>query len=781
MSEHNDGDGNEPVNDGDEGEDSAIKITRRRALQTGALLTGGAVASTGPGPVPATVGSAEAALPVIGVGVKLGGKAVSAVRGARTARSAASAARSSSTPRVAGRNTPRTSVRDTGLRAAGSSTGRAAGKTALKNKATWAISRLGWVAGGVGVAGYLSGDETRDIEDYLDAAEEQREVNAVQDALDVKSLRGTDSTTGLSARDISEKFGVEYDDDGAPDGTVNPQKAGFADLISQEVRVAVAEARANDLSKSEAVSVAQDVIDIEATSSVIELLEWTNGFTRALIDPAGSLVDAETGTVADALTIHRGSLQNRSLQAYADRFDVPVDEGDWPSESQFNTLDLDIEWDDIEDDEPLDYVDATGLVYETNNHDHDTYWSLPASIEDIDYDDEEAEGPQPAVILGLGIDPSDTWDPVLGVEPPEQSAFSWPAMEGRPVEADHDDLDGTVIYAYEIASIAVQQVADVYDEWTAELNDLVDALWDEFAAGEITPEDVISIGELIEEYDEADSLSRFKLELAKISESAQDINLEVTFTHEDFGGGDTEVTGHLGINYEDDADEEARDLVPGGTVEPEDYSTAYAVIEPADGGEPETRILSGEHPIDIIDIETSDDTPGSDEVEDDLDDSVNDSFVDAGEVVIQTDESLDVLEHPRDYAAGIEVTDTTGDAVMVNPAAFEETSDDGDGREYRAATPDLADGDADLSAVDLASYSGRISHDGELTDVDDIEEQLEEIRRLRKELERERQDQVLGGAAGGSEDRTILMVILAAVAGALGALGLGAANGGDSE
>lgn len=761
MTQNNEAD--EPVNDGASG-----GVTRRQALR---LVAAGsataAVGASGPGPVPAAVDTAEAfsigeVADWIGGGVQSGSKAVSGAKSVATDNQVTDymgelADESGYTDfseltTVGGRRysafgesieTPEVSLANVGM--ANALTAGVGGSAIVGYNVTTAV------------AGWMFGGESGSYEDYMDVRQSQREVDAVYDARTIELLRGSGSTTGLSAHDISEKFGVTVDDSGQPTGTTDAMNTQFSDVLSTEIRAAVAKVRANGGTEVDAINTAQDKADFEATTSLIELIEYCNGVTRALIDPVAAIIEADTMMSTRALEVVIGGIDtDRRFRAF-DTGTQDAIPGAW------NALDLDVDWSEQDRDEPDGYIDPTGVAWSTAYA--DGTWSLPMDPEEAGYDSHP-------VMIALAYDPGSFHEGtplVTPVPPAGTDAIDWPAGRHRAIRASHQDLDiNPVLYHYDLASTAMEQVYAAWDEWRSGISEFVSNLWNEFDAGSLDPDDIVSIEDLIARYDETDGLSRLKLEMAILTETGSNINLKITFDHPDVG----EVKGHLGIEFADSAGADTRDLTAGETLAAADYESAYVIYPEESSGSGSLEMLDASKDITIVDVHG-----GAEDVAEEIEGyDVEITSGDPGDVVIDTQgETVDALENPGEYSIGIEVTDTNGATEVLNPDGFEpvdaSSSYGVDG--YVAPTTLAAGTDASVTAVDLATFSGRVTTPKNVTDVSEIESELADLRQTNAELEEQLRDEVLaGGGGGGGGGNGWYYAVGGAIAATAAALGL---------
>lgn len=148
----------------------------------------------------------------------------------------------------------------------------------------------------------------------------------------------------------------------------------------------------------------------------------------------------------------------------------------------------------------------------------------------------------------------------------------------------------------------IWSIYNAYDEIRGDISTYVDTINDQLEQGVIDPADILGPYDIVEAFAHSDESSFMGAQLlATGAEMPDNIGYEALISHPDLAA--EELWGTLYPRFSG----EPKALSPGMTLQPEDYGMAYFGFHSHLDGEWTTTILSGDEPLEILDVTGLDD------------------------------------------------------------------------------------------------------------------------------------------------------------------------------
>lgn len=376
------------------------------------------------------------------------------------------------------------------------------------------------------------------------------------------------------------------------------QATPYANTAWSEIRTAVAKARVNGKTETEAFAKAQTALDAQTARSVANLAGSWSAFLKASLPSIATDIEYSSGTLQakgyDNLnsTWWTGSLKSpisSDVDAIATDMNTTVevisaDVPDSSDQSQTVTVDALTKY-------PLpDMVpalnDPNGILEERYLREVALSSANPAGIvgtiyispfaeefaEDVSYDIFNSTN------LGGGNGGTSHGEILL----------------------NHSTYDTLIAYETKKLHSVYQVIESAYNTISGDLSTYVSNLYAAFAEGAVDPQSIIGPSELYSQFATADEQQRLTAELIAVGASVpkEQISLQAKVSHPDLV-----ADSKWGVFYPIWAEgTTSRDVTPG-TIPSADYDMAYLGFPAADTGEWTTRTLSGSSDLQVLDIE----------------------------------------------------------------------------------------------------------------------------------------------------------------------------------
>jgi hypothetical protein len=294
-----------------------------------------------------------------------------------------------------------------------------------------------------------------------------------------------------------------------------------------------------------------------------------------------------------------------------------------------------------------------------------------------------------------------------------------------------------------------------YDTISTQLSDYVTEMYNGLSEGYIECSEIYSARDIYQEFGTSSDQSRLAAQLMAVGGDIPDqIGYQAKISHADLSSDSLWVSLYPQFGGGDPVD-----IAPGVTLEASEYELAYIGYESEVDSGYETRVLSGESPLEILDVtgldgETTDET-----------DAASGSTGTGGSFDLNFGgDPPDPIATPGDYKGyviRVETTDGTTDTVPVAAP-----TDNGDGTYTVAAEDSDLPENTDISSAEIVpgtSHSQPVEHVDDPTNVDTDAQQalLDEQRETVDEL-KEALDNDGGGIAlpslGGIGEEVMLLV-----------------------
>lgn len=370
-----------------------------------------------------------------------------------------------------------------------------------------------------------------------------------------------------------------------------------------------------------------------------------------------------------------------------------------------------------------------------------------SDIDEIDVDEFSYYSPVVDAAEDIGVCGSPIWG--LGVQSHVDSVTNYVyrnSREGIQTVVNHPDYDAARPVDHALYQDFSDLLSDIRTDLISQVETYVSTLNDQLAEGVIDPEDIVSPSVLVESFADSDEQTRTAAHLAATGAHVPEGNLgfQAEVSHPDLES--DSLWGQLFISYA--PDHEPEPVSPGLTVSSDDYDLAYLQFNREDTGDPETRLLSGDEDLEILDMDDLDNT-------DDIDTS-DGAAQEAGEngrvtVWEGTEDVPEPIEFPNDHEG--HTIEITGD-VNSDTAPVGDVEEDEDG--YFVPETSLEEGETVhevriVGSIDMTKTTSYVQDPGEVNE-EDIQERLDGMRELRDEIEALDDSGLVGGGGGFLDD-----------------------------
>lgn len=468
----------------------------------------------------------------------------------------------------------------------------------------------------------------------------------------------------------------------------------FANAAWSEVRATTVNGVVNGDGTGEIQTAATQDVNLQESISIINMVERWNAFVDGMLE--AMVLDTEEGV--------------NNIQMDGGTWTLhPAPEGTtWVNGSP--------------DTSPIDASEINGngeyVVFEETV-------DLPAPLDDIEGRSEEL------TVLGIAASADGASDPSFIA--PEFSGTG--ALGNIPVEVTHSSLETITIADATIYSDALSAIESEATNIRNSLSDYVSTMHDGITEGAIDPSRIIGPQDLIDQFGASDQVSRIAAELAAVGgEVSSDQTYQATISHPDLESDELDVW--LWPQF---GDQDPAPIKPGTTLASADYELAYVAYPSQVDDSIETRVLSGDSDLQIIDVQGVEGESSVDEEAHGSDTSTD------GRLTIWTGEDPpEPIQFPADHSDwSIHVTG----AESTSTHSPTEVQTDGD--EYYLPTTGLNDGEAVESVrlvppVEYEDSAAQYVADPTNVSPEDEVALIEQLSTTADEL-----DEALGGGGGG--------------------------------
>lgn len=344
-----------------------------------------------------------------------------------------------------------------------------------------------------------------------------------------------------------EEMEFEYLDDEAP-------SSPFERSAWQAVRAEVARGAVNGESVSDITQEAQTAVRRQAAIAMINLIERWNTLVTALMDQI--VIQLENGV--DVLRFASSSSSDIEPLEEDELEGVPVDETASDEYEGYPVWEYEVE--------------------------------LPVSLNEIEQRDE----PLKSYLISGYTHSIRTFS--VG-----SSRFveSTTGLRDYNFVAQHSDLDDVLLCDFSKQDQIFDRIDDEMDQVLSGIGDYVDAVHGQIQQGEIDPAHILSSQDIVDQFAGSENIDRVAAELTAIGATVPD---EWTFRAE-ISHPDLYAETLWGILMPEFSGDEAPSIRPGTTIDAEDYRMAYFAYEGQADGSAQVELLSGDEPIEVLDLD----------------------------------------------------------------------------------------------------------------------------------------------------------------------------------